>query len=295
MKTSRLTLTCILFTFVAALPAMAGPRTFVSGLGNDANPGTREQPKRTFASALTVTDPRGEVVVLDPAGFGSSTLTINKSVSIIVPAGIFGGMRVTSGPAIIVAAGSLDSVVLRGLTLNGGGGTNGIEYQSGRRLHVENCIIDGFTGGSAIFVPSSAGANARLSVKDTICRRNYIGIQVDAGRAVLDHVRLDDSNSTGLFANSGTQVLIANSFVSGNSTGLYGSGAELNIEACLMANNHTAIFSGGGGTVRVSNSTVTNNQVGLAMYSATLESRGNNTVRGNGTNVDGTITPFSGM
>ena len=67
MKTSRLILTCMLLSFVAALPAMAGPRTFVSGLGNDANPGTREQPKRTFASALTVTDPAGEVVVLDPA------------------------------------------------------------------------------------------------------------------------------------------------------------------------------------------------------------------------------------
>ena len=219
MKTPRLALTCILLTFVAALPAMAGPRIFVSGLGNDANPGTREQPKRTFASALTVTDPGGEVVVLDPAGFGSSTLTINKSVSIIVPAGIFGGIRVTSGNAITVAAGSSDTVVLRGLTLNSGGGIDGIVFQSGAALHLENCIINGFTTGNAIVVPFSAGESARLFVKDTICRRNSVGIRCSAGRASLDHVRLEQNGSGLSVAGSGTKVSIANSVASGNGFG----------------------------------------------------------------------------
>ena len=296
MKTLRLILTCILLTFVAALPAMAGPRTFVSGLGNDANPGTREQPKRTFASALTVTDAGGEVVVLDPAGFGSSTLTIDKSVSIIVPAGIFGGIRVTSGPAITVAAGPSDTVVLRGLTLNGGGGNHGIEFQSGRALHVENCVINGFSSGSGIRVPSTAGESVRLYVKDTICRRNNLGISSSAGRASLDHVRLEQNNYALYVFGSGTQVSIANSVASGNSYGLYRSGGELNIEACLVANNdYSGIVSVGGATVRVSNSTVTNNHWGLANSDSTLESRGNNTVRGNTVNVEGTITPFSGM
>ena len=302
MKTSRLTLACVLITFFATLPAMAGPRTFVSGLGNDANPGTREQPKRTFASALPVTDAGGEVVVLDPAGFGSSTLTIDKSVSIIVPAGIFGGIRVTSGNAITVAAGATDTVVLRGLTLNSGGGTtgSGIELQSGRALHVENCIINGFTGsGAGILVPSSAGEGARLFVKDTICRGNHTGIRCQAGRASVDHVRLEQNVSVGLQASgSGTQVSIANSVASGNINGFTGgTGAELNIEACLMANNNgSGIWSHTGATVRVSNSTVTNNGTGLRVNpDSTLKSRGNNTVDGNTPNVNGTITPFSGM
>ena len=295
MKTSRLTLTCIFLSFVGALPAMAGPRIFVSGLGNDANPGTREQPKRTFASALTVTDAGGEVVVLDPAGFGSSTLLIDKSVSIIVPAGIFGGIRVTSGPAITVAAGPTDTVVLRGLTLNSGGGTHGIEFQSGAALHVENCIIHGFTGGAGIVVSSSAGESARLYVKDTICRRNNLGIRCNAGRGSLDHVRLEQ-NATGLLvAGSGTQVSIANSVASGNTFyGLFGNGsAELNIEDCLVANNPSrGINSDGGATVRVSNSTVTNNGFGL-YNGATLLSRLNNTVQGNTANKSGTIGSFA--
>ena len=299
MKTSGFTLTCILLTFVAALPAMAGPRIFVSGLGNDANPGTREQPKRTFASALTVTDPGGEVVVLDPAGFGSSTLLINKSVSIIVPAGIFGGIRATSGSAITVAAGPNDTVVLRGLTLNSGGATEGIVFQSGRALHVESCIINGFTGGSAIFVSSIAGESAQLYVKDTICRRNSTGIACLAGRGSLDHVRLEQNGTGLLVSKSGTQVSIANSVASGNGFGLYAfsSVAELKIEACLVANNvFSGIQSQDGAAVRVSNSTVTNNGTGLVnVNGSTLESRGNNTVRGNPVPVDGTITPFSGM
>ena len=298
MKSSRLILTCILLTFVAALPAMAGPRIFVSGLGNDANPGTREQPKRTFASALTVTDAGGEVVVLDPAGFGSSTLTIDKSVSIIVPAGIFGGIRVNSGNAITVAAGPNDTVVLRGLTLNHGAGLNGIVFQSGRALHVENCIIDGFVGGHGILVSPSAGESARLFVKDTICRRNFNGVTYAAGRGSLDHVRLEQ-NSYGLYVSgSGTRVSTANSVASGNSFGLWGSAGELNIEDCLVANNPgRGITSDSGATVRVSNSTVTNNGFGLYITSgSTLKSRGNNTVDGNNpANVNGTITSLSGM
>ena len=295
MKTLKLTLTCILLTFIAVLPTVAGPRTFVSGLGNDANPGTREQPKRLFASALTVTDPAGEVVVLDPAGFASSTLTIDKSVSIIVPAGIFGGIRVTSGNAITVAAGPDDTVVLRGLTLNSGGTSTGIVFHSGAALHVENCIINGFAG-SGILVSSNAGESARLFVKDTICRRNTSGIRCNVGLSSLDHVRLEQNVSVGLqVSGSGTQVSIANSVASGNAYGLIGSGAELNIEACLVTNNVVSgIHSQAGATVRVSNSTVTNNGTGL-FNNATLKSRGNNTVDGNTTNVDGTITPLSGM
>ena len=294
MKTLKLTLTCILLTFIAALPAMAGPRIFVSGLGNDANPGTREQPKRTFASALPVTDPGGEVVVLDPAGFGSSTLTINKSVSIIVPAGIFGGMRVASGNAITVASGPDDTVVLRGLTLNSGGGTNGIQFHSGGALHVENCVINGFTSGGAIRVDSSAGESARLYVKDTICRRNFNGIRCEAGRASLDHVRLEQNGNTALSAVFGSKVSIANSVASGNTTGLQSSAGELNIEACLVANNAgSGILSVSGGTVRVSNSTVTNNGTGLNNNSGALVSRLNNTVQGNTINKSGTIDSFA--
>src|SRR5687767_11091784 len=128
MKPSRFTLALILFALLGTQSATAGRRSFVSGLGNDAHPGTREQPKRTFASALPVTDVGGEIVALDSAGFASSTLTINKSVSIISPPGVYAGVSVASGTGITVSIGTNDVVVLRGLTLKGAGGSVGVLF-----------------------------------------------------------------------------------------------------------------------------------------------------------------------
>src|SRR6266446_6592240 len=96
MKTLKLIVVPLFtITLLAALPAFGAPRTFVSGLGNDANPGTLTSPKRSFASALTVTDAGGEIIVLDSAGYGP--VTINKSVSIISPTGVYAGITVPSG------------------------------------------------------------------------------------------------------------------------------------------------------------------------------------------------------
>jgi parallel beta helix pectate lyase-like protein len=295
MKTSQSLLISLFIALAAALPAAAVPRTFVSGLGNDANPGSITSPKRSFVSALTVTDPGGEIIVLDSAGYGP--VTISQSVSIISPTGVYAGVTVTSGDGITVTIGTSDTVILRGLTINGAGGTNGINFTAGGNLHVENCVVTGFNSSAGIFVPSSAGAGAQLFVKDTICRRNLNGIDVRAGSGSLDHVRLEQ-NAFGLFAEpSGTHVSIANSVASGNSSfGLEAAfGSELNIEACLVANNNSGgIASFNSATVRVSNSTVTNNGTGLFNPNATLKSRGNNTVDGNTTNVNGTITALPG-
>ena len=60
-------------------------------------------------------------------------------------------------------------------------------------------------------------------MKDTICRGNFSGIIVEAGSGSLDHVRLEQNSSVGLFVfNSGTHVSIANSVASGNNFGLIG-------------------------------------------------------------------------
>ena len=296
MKTSRLILACILLTFVAALPAMAGPRTFVSGLGNDANPGTREQPKRTFASALTVTDAGGEVVVLDPAGFASSTLLINKSVSIIVPAGIFGGIRVTSGNAITVAAGPSDTVVLRGLTLNSGGGTNGIEFQSGRALHVENCIISGFTTRGIDFSPAADGD---LLVKDSIVRDNSRGIHIESssGEAIasIDRCRVQGNTGIGVIATTNSRVTVRDSVATHNSSkGFYalGTNAEMSITHCVSAHNFDGATAASSfsppAVIRLASSTITDNANGLTtLQTGIIYTLGNNLVHGNSAEIGG--------
>src|SRR6202011_433047 len=55
-------------------------RTWVSGVGDDANPCSRTAPCKTFAGAISRTADCGEIDALDPGGFG--TITITKGVKI---------------------------------------------------------------------------------------------------------------------------------------------------------------------------------------------------------------------
>src|SRR3982750_5050547 len=73
-----------LVALALVLPAGAvgrATRTWVSGVGDDANPCSRTAPCKTFAGAISKTAAGGEINVLDPGGFGAVTIT--KSISII--------------------------------------------------------------------------------------------------------------------------------------------------------------------------------------------------------------------
>src|SRR5262245_34837012 len=76
------------FPWGSALPA--AQRTFVASTGSDANPCTLTAPCRSFATAIANTSPNGEVIVKDTAGYGPVTIT--KSVSIVSPPGVYGGI-----------------------------------------------------------------------------------------------------------------------------------------------------------------------------------------------------------
>src|SRR5207253_687587 len=70
-----------IFTFAFASMAQAqATRTWVSGVGDDANPCSRTAPCKTFAGAISKTAADGEIDALDPGGFG--TVTITKSITI---------------------------------------------------------------------------------------------------------------------------------------------------------------------------------------------------------------------
>ena len=67
--------------FFVAGPAHAqASRTWVSGVGDDANPCSRTAPCKTFAGAISKTALNGEINCLDPGGFGAVTIT--KSITI---------------------------------------------------------------------------------------------------------------------------------------------------------------------------------------------------------------------
>ena len=83
MKSFGLLLAMIPAMIIATLfsvPAQAqATRTWVSGVGDDANPCSRTAPCKTFAGAISKTMTGGEINVLDPGGFGAVTITKSNS------------------------------------------------------------------------------------------------------------------------------------------------------------------------------------------------------------------------
>src|SRR5438045_7634563 len=90
-------------------------RTWVSGVGDDANPCSRTAPCKTFAGAISKTAAGGEIDALTPGGFGAVTIT--KSITIDGGGGQVASVLVSGTNGIVVAAGPNDVVTLRNLRL----------------------------------------------------------------------------------------------------------------------------------------------------------------------------------
>jgi hypothetical protein len=63
------------FVLASSIANAQATRTWVSGVGDDANPCSRTAPCKTFAGAISKTAPGGEIDALDPGGFGALTIT----------------------------------------------------------------------------------------------------------------------------------------------------------------------------------------------------------------------------
>src|SRR6201990_2924163 len=123
-----------LFAFSAPAHAQA-TRTFVSGVGNDADPCSRTAPCKTFAGAISKTFINGEIDCLDPGGYGAVTIT--KSIAIDCT-GTLGSIlaRRTSGALLntpVNANHPQRTVRLRGLTINGTGASGTVGTRTGLR------------------------------------------------------------------------------------------------------------------------------------------------------------------
>src|SRR6266567_4823465 len=98
-----------IFTFAFASIAQAqATRTWVSGVGDDANPCSRTAPCKTFAGAISKTATSGEINVLDPGGFGGVTIT--KAITIRSDH-IEAGVLVSGTNGIVVNVASTDNVL----------------------------------------------------------------------------------------------------------------------------------------------------------------------------------------
>src|SRR5262245_29026535 len=145
-------------------------RTWVSGVGDDANPCSRTAPCKTFAGAISKTAPGGEIDALDPGGFGA--LTITKAITIDGGGGQVASVLVAGTNGIVVQAGASDVVIIRNIRINGiGSGFNGIRFLSGKDLNVENVYVFGFTQ-NGLDVALNQGTQASVHVLNSVFKNN---------------------------------------------------------------------------------------------------------------------------
>jgi len=302
----RITLSLIVGVLIAlglcAAPAHAQfARTFVSSVGNDANDCNRLTPCRTFQRAHDNTLANGEVTVLDPGGYGA--VTISKTISIINDGVGEAGALVSGGAnGITVAAGAADAVSLRGLTIKGigFGGGNGIVFNSGKSLTVENCAIRNLSVGSApsagvgiLFQPSTSST---LAVSNTFVADNIGGVAVQPtaaanANATLSRTEMHNNSLVGFgvtgFNTTGTvAATVADSVAARNGNGFLavsGGTTGLMVVRSVAANNDFGLQAlGASATLRVGDSIVTGNTTGwVVAQGGTVQSYGNNAVNGN--------------
>ena len=290
--------TALVLSLFAGTAAAAMPqRTFVASNGSDLNSCSIVAPCRSFTAALAQTASGGEIIVLDSAAYGP--VTINQAVSIIAPAGIYAGVSVFSGDGIVVdAPGAI--VALRGLTITGLGGAIGIRVNNVGQLRVEGVHVSGFTSAYGLLFAAGGGS---LTVTHSAFEGNWIGMEAappvgTTATIVVEDTLLTQNLAGYMSAGPGTTKAVmtrTNASANGENGFVNYNGADtLNLENCVASHNFWGIYSVG--TTVLSNNTVTNNvDVGVYVSSGTTESRQNNTVRHNGTNVSGSLTTISGI
>lgn len=284
--------------------AASAQRTFVSVAGNDANAASNcgiGAPCRSFGAALPVTSSGGEIVVLDSGGYGR--VTIDRSVAIVAPPGVYAGISVFTGTNGIDIATPGVNVTLRGLTINGQGGDNGVDIANAGDVIVEGCTIAGL-GANGIL--ALAG---RLFVQDVTFRENgYYGLQTGI-EAHLDRVRIEANAQGGVFVQDNARIVVRDSVLADNGGSgiavVAGALTRVDVESTIVSSNTGmgvyvyALSAGTKAEVTIARSTIARNAAS-GIYQGGVVATGNahvsvadSTVTGNFgngiVNVGGTI------
>jgi hypothetical protein len=279
---------------ISSVAQAQATRTWVSGVGDDANPCSRTAPCKTFAGAISKTAALGEINVLDPGGFGAVTIT--KAITISSES-FEAGVLVSGTNGIIINAANAD-VTLRGLDFNGlTTGLDGIKVLAARRVAVENCTIYGFANGIEI----ATTASVDVSIRNTIVRNNVTDGLVAATTAGTVRVSIVDSsfvgNVNGVHAKQNSRVTAFSCVFSANtSNGVFAEGAggiaAANISKSQISNNNGNGVQGGGGAstqlsvVRINDCDIhQNGQGALVSTNGEVDTWSNNRIIGNSTDL----------
>lgn len=299
-------LVVLVFTCAFASLAQAqASRTWVSGVGDDANPCSRTAPCKTFAGAISKTAACGEIDALDPGGFGAVTIT--KSIT-LDGTGTFAGILASLTTGIIINAANTDVITIRGISINGFcNGIQGINILQAKTVNVEDCVIFRFNG-NGITSTDSNGLN--VNIRETVIRdntgdgMNVIASAASRANVTLDHVRLSGNNN-GLRARSGVVVSATNCVFSNNAAvGVFAdntvgsSFAVVRMQQNQVTGNNVGVQAGSVGGVASSVVEISQNVITSQISNGVLVSGGGsvetfqtNDIQGNGVNGCPGCTP----
>jgi Right handed beta helix region len=206
-------------------------RTWVSGVGDDANPCSRTAPCKTFAGAISKTAAGGEINVLDPGGFGAVTIT--KNITILSEC-IEAGVLVSGSNGIIVNTPAAGKVLLQGLDIEGlngappsAPGLMGVKVISNTKVTINHCSIRNF---SQFGVDCEAPANARVFITDSIILGNtsggfqVLGIAGAANSGILDRTTIDNNGPASVKIGAGASLTVSGSVLTGSGVAIDSSG-----------------------------------------------------------------------
>ncbi|MEO8675356.1 MAG: right-handed parallel beta-helix repeat-containing protein [Casimicrobiaceae bacterium] len=215
-------------------------------------------------------------------------------------------VSVFAGDGITVSAGALNDVILRGLTINGQGGDNGIRVTSGGKTHIVDCKIQNLGQNGILVEGGDATHVARADLRDNVHQGFYV---VPAGAVTIKTSVVDTlvtgNGGAGIFAAAtvaASQVDI--SVLRVTSTGNQSSGFAANTTGVgtitMTVADSEATENGGNGLAIlgvnavgiVSNTALVHNAFAdLGQNSATLRTAGNNAITGRGAgDTVGTLT-----
>ena len=301
-RISKSLMTAVLLA--TAAPALGqATRTWVSGVGDDANPCSRTAPCKTFAGAISKTAAGGEINVLDPGGFGGVTITKSLTIDGLGPMASI--LAVGQNGIVINGAGIV--VNLRNLVINGASSTigNGIRIINASVVNIDNVTIENFggtgTNGNGIIVETSA-ANTRVNIINSrVFNANNQGILVQptGGNVILSIERTQVARTTNsaIALVRNVSAAIDQSSMTHSTTGaglaVGESTVAANVSNSLIANNQIGIANGitSASTTRLYGNVITSNFAnGIQNTSGTILSLGNNMIRGNNGNEVPTLT-----
>jgi hypothetical protein len=268
-------------------------RTWVSGVGDDANPCSRTAPCKTFAGAISKTAAGGEISVLDPGGFGGVTAT--KSITLngtgtlagILSAGTF-GVQVNDS-----ASGTPNTavVIIRDISINGAGtGTFGVRVISGKTVMVDHCWIYGINSATGRGIDVAVTNTVNLKVINSVIENiaedgihlNSTAAQVNA---MINNTEIMNCGGDGIEAANNVRAGVSNSriFLDGNGIRTTGGNNVFNLDDLFIAQCGIGIQASGLCTIRASDSMIVQNTTGLSPNGGAIDSFQGNSVAGNTT------------